>query len=206
MDPEDLNDALRRPNRMLKREYIERACHCKDRASLRKLAHQLDSWPSSQLEEFLVDLKFLGKQVKNGPARFFKALRTETTFIQALDQLDSAGLGAAGSSHGDDLLALEQLAGLCDEQDFEQWLHQWLSAEAIPGEGIRLSSVHRVKGLEWPCVLIFGAEEGLFPHRLAEDIEEERRILHVALTRTIEHCALVASPQSASPFLQEMLS
>jgi ATP-dependent DNA helicase UvrD/PcrA len=204
MNEEDLADALRRPNRKLKREYIERACRCRDRKSLKNLVRQLDAWPASQIEEFLTDLTFLGRQIKKGPARFFQALRQETQFLEALDQLDSAGLGAAGSSHSDDLLALEQLARRCEEEDFEEWLRNWLSAEPTPGQGIRLSSVHRVKGLEWPCVLIFGAEAGLFPHRLSDDIEEERRILHVALTRTIERCAIVASPGSPSPFLKEM--
>ena len=200
----DLQDALRRPNRKLKREYIDRISQCTDRVSLKRCAMKLDSWPSSQLEEFIGDLTFLERRFKKGHASFFSALRGETEFLGALKQLDSAGLGAAGSSHGDDLLALEQLSHLCPEEDFEEWLRDWLDQAPDPGPGIRLSSVHRVKGLEWPCVLIFGAEQGLFPHRLAEDEEEERRVLHVALTRTQEHCTLVSSAKTPSPFLAEM--
>lgn len=203
MSGEDLADALRRPNRKLKREYIEGACRCSDRTSLKRYAMKLDEWPATQFDEFMLDLTFLGRRLQKGLPSFFQALRKETEFLGALQQLDASGLGAAGSSHGDDLLALEQLAYLCEEDDFEAWLREWLERPST-ADGVRLSSVHRVKGLEWPCVMIFGVESGLFPHRLAEDEEEERRILHVALTRTQEECALIASPKSASPFLAEM--
>jgi DNA helicase-2/ATP-dependent DNA helicase PcrA len=204
MAPEDLADALRRPNRKLKRDYIERACRCRNRDSLRRLGQNLEDWASSQIEEFLHDLTFLGRRLKKGNASFFQALRRETEFLGALEQLDSVGLGSAGSSHQDDLLALEQLAHLCQDDDFESWLYSHLDRPQDPEPGIRLSSVHRVKGLEWPCVLVYGVDKGLMPHRLSEDEEEERRILHVAITRCRESCVLLASPKGASGFLKEM--
>ena len=204
LEPSDLADALRRPNRKLKREYIERACQCRTRIELQKCAAKLDDWASSQLEEFLIDLAFLSRRLEKGEDSFFRALRTETEFAAALDQLDSVGLGSAGSSHHDDLLALEQLASLCQEEDFEEWLTEQLRQPPSSEKGIRLSSVHRVKGLEWPCVLVYGVDDGLFPHRLSEDEEEERRILHVALTRSKESCVVLASGKGTSPFLAEM--
>jgi DNA helicase-2/ATP-dependent DNA helicase PcrA len=205
-DPDDLSDALRRPNRMLRREIIEAASRCRDATGLRRQALKLDPWPASQIEEFLDDLSRLTTRVKRGPGAFFTALRVETAFTSALDTLDSAGLGSAGSSHRDDLLALEGLATLCDDDDFEEWLRGWLRAGVGDDQGIRLSTVHRVKGLEWPCVLIYGADAGLFPHRLAEEGEEERRIFHVAITRSQNQCVLLGSSQTISPFLAEMVA
>ena len=203
--PDDLSDALRRPNRMLKREIIDRASSCQNPADLRRLASRQESWPESQLVEFLGDLAKLGRRASRGPAAFFKALRTETEFTTALDSLDSAGLGSAGSSHRDDLLALESLAAQCDVPDFEGWLRDWLSRGESDEQGIRLSSVHRVKGLEWPCVLVYGADDGLFPHRLSEEPEEERRVFHVALTRSSHHLLLIASSKQATRFISEMI-
>ena len=68
---------------------------------------------------------------------------------------------------------------------------------------MRLATVHRVKGLEWPHVIVLSATEGLMPHRLAGDLEEERRVFHVALTRCSES-VLIVSDGPKSPFLREM--
>ena len=51
---------------------------------------------------------------------------------------------------------------------------------------INLMTVHAAKGLEFKVVFVTGLEEGLFPHSLSksvEEIEEERRLFYVALTR-----------------------
>ena len=103
----------------------------------------------------------------------------------AMSLLDSSR-GGEGSSHLDDLDALEQVAGLHpDVATFERWLRDRLATGGWGGEGpgVTLSTVHRVKGMEWDKVAVFGVNAGILPHRLAEDVEEERRVLHVALTR-----------------------
>jgi DNA helicase-2/ATP-dependent DNA helicase PcrA len=48
---------------------------------------------------------------------------------------------------------------------------------------ITLMSIHRSKGLEWPVVFLTGAGEKLLPHGRAEDMDEERRLAYVAMTR-----------------------
>ena len=54
-------------------------------------------------------------------------------------------------------------------------------------DAIQLMTVHASKGLEFDCVFITGIEEGLFPHENAmsdyEGLEEERRLMYVAITR-----------------------
>jgi DNA helicase-2/ATP-dependent DNA helicase PcrA len=60
------------------------------------------------------------------------------------------------------------------------------STEGDP-EGVQLMTVHTAKGLEWPIVAVAGLEDGLFPlSRTLEapgGIEEERRLMYVAVTR-----------------------
>ncbi|MCJ1379862.1 hypothetical protein MMC17_002965 [Xylographa soralifera] len=46
-----------------------------------------------------------------------------------------------------------------------------------------ISTIHAAKGLEWPVVFIPSAYEGSIPHSRAEDTDEERRLLYVAMTR-----------------------
>lgn len=50
--------------------------------------------------------------------------------------------------------------------------------------GISVSTIHSSKGLEWRQVFVIGCEASMMPHHRAEDIEEERRLFYVAITRT----------------------
>jgi DNA helicase-2/ATP-dependent DNA helicase PcrA len=63
-------------------------------------------------------------------------------------------------------------------------------------EFVILSTVHQAKGLEWPVVFIPWLADGRFPTDLAintqEDLEEERRVFHVAVTRAKDELYLVA--------------
>lgn len=63
---------------------------------------------------------------------------------------------------------------------------------------VTLMSIHRSKGLEWPAVFVVGASEKIIPHGRAEDIEEERRLFYVALTRAKDY--LHVSSLATAPF------
>ena len=63
-------------------------------------------------------------------------------------------------------------------------------------EALLITSVHRAKGLEWPLVILPGLEEGAFPfYREREgnvdDLEDERRLFYVAITRAIEQVVCI---------------
>ena len=100
-----------------------------------------------------------------------------------------------------------------------------LLSEADEEEGAKearvwLMSMHAAKGLEFPIVIVAGMEEGLFPHARSlqddEDLEEERRICYVCLTRARERLILTGAArrrvfgeyQSTEPsrFLEEIPS
>jgi len=48
---------------------------------------------------------------------------------------------------------------------------------------VTISTIHSAKGLEWPVVFIPATYQGSIPHSMAEDIDEERRLLYVGMTR-----------------------
>jgi DNA helicase-2/ATP-dependent DNA helicase PcrA len=60
--------------------------------------------------------------------------------------------------------------------------------------GVTLMTVHNAKGLEFPVVFLAGLEENVFPHSRSrgsdEDLEEERRLCYVAITRARERLSL----------------
>ena len=62
------------------------------------------------------------------------------------------------------------------------------------GERIALMTIHSAKGLEFRTVFIVGLEEDLFPNQCAQnslrEMEEERRLFYVAITRAKDHCIL----------------
>ena len=117
--------------------------------------------------------------------------------------LDAKRHGTNRPAQGDDLLAVRQLARLHPEAaTFERWLVQRLDAPRSDA-GVVLATVHRVKGQEWPVVVVHGAGADQFPHRLADDVEEERRLFHVAITRTSRQVTVVTGARP-SRFVAEL--
>ncbi len=69
----------------------------------------------------------------------------------------------------------------------------WTSMdEPLDRDAVTMMTVHMAKGLEFPVVIITGLEETVFPHQNAvgDEIEEERRLFYVALTRAREEVYL----------------
>ena len=81
---------------------------------------------------------------------------------------------------------LQEVALLTDLDSDEQTLSR-----------VSLMTVHAAKGLEFPTVFIVGLEENIFPSQLSVDnpkeLEEERRLLYVAITRAERHCIMTCA-------------
>jgi DNA helicase II / ATP-dependent DNA helicase PcrA len=98
----------------------------------------------------------------------------------------------AASGYEDDE-ALPEVEGL-RQDDHSNPLSRFLANIALasdvkvaeasaPKAQVTISTIHAAKGLEWPVVFIPAAYEGSIPHSRAEDADEERRLLYVAMTR-----------------------
>jgi DNA helicase-2/ATP-dependent DNA helicase PcrA len=95
----------------------------------------------------------------------------EADKLPAIDGLEQSDAGA------DDFLAIF-LANIALASASEQKSE---GEEAVPQ--VTISTIHAAKGLEWPVVFIPACYEGSIPHSRAEDNDEERRLLYVAMTR-----------------------
>jgi ATP-dependent DNA helicase UvrD/PcrA len=98
---------------------------------------------------------------------------------------------AALAQLSEDVAADAPKAGLAD---FVAELEERAAAQhAPPLEGVTLASLHAAKGLEWDALFLVGLADGTLPIVYAEtpgQLEEERRLLYVGITRAREHLAL----------------
>jgi len=67
-----------------------------------------------------------------------------------------------------------------------------------------LSTIHGTKGLEFPYVFILDLKQGVFPSVMCEDIEEERRLFYVGVTRAEKKLVLCYTENKPSQFLSEI--
>ncbi len=207
-----MREAARRPKRGMSQSLLDLVAK---RRSLEGL-HDLAEWlagkgserESDKVRDFAADVAMVRRAAGRAPATTASMLAVVRSRIgdggldssaEALDQWNHGIIAA----HADDLAALSELAELEPEPvRFGSWLVEHLEAPADE-LGVALASIHAVKGREWPHVVLHHATSGLLPHRLAWDLEEERRVFHVGLTRCVESVTVVTG-EPASPFVAEM--
>ena len=105
---------------------------------------------------------------------------------------------AAIAGLAEDMAAARPAASLADFA--AELVHRADTGHAPVASAVTLATMHAAKGLEWDAVLLPGLVEGIMPivhARTAEAIEEERRLLYVAVTRAREHLHLSWSPARA---------
>lgn len=203
--PEDVADAVRRPSRSLHPRVADWAGEQSSVDGLRRLAARVRTpRDAAAVEGFADDIEALQAVAAAGGSTVavLRALRARTSLDSTIAGLDGTRHGMNRASQFDDATALGQLAALHDDvASFEHWLQQSLATDRS-GTGVALATVHRVKGQEWPFVIVHHAAADQFPHRLADDVEEERRLFHVAITRA-QRQVLVVAGEEPSPFVAE---
>jgi DNA helicase II / ATP-dependent DNA helicase PcrA len=157
-------------------------------------------------------------------SELLKFLIDRTGYIKQLEQEDTP----EAYSRIENLRELVNAA--MDSKDRGETLDQFLDHAALVSDAdayderaqITLMTLHAAKGLEFPLVFLCGLEEGLFPHSRTflqpDDIEEERRLCYVGMTRAMDSLILTRAvyrrrygtdlPEASVPsrFLEEVPS
>ena len=82
----------------------------------------------------------------------------------------------------------KDIAVLCRTRWMMTPIREELKTQNI--KGVNLTTIHDAKGLEFPVVFVPGVQQGLLPVNNAMDLEEERRLLYVAITRAMDEVYL----------------
>jgi DNA helicase II / ATP-dependent DNA helicase PcrA len=128
-----------------------------------------------------------------GPAGLLDRILERTGYLSAL--LAEHTVEAAGRIEN-----IEELIGAAREaEDLDSFLEQVslvADADEVDGDSskVTLMTLHTAKGLEYPVVFIVGMEDGVFPHLRSlgepDEMEEERRLAYVGITRARERLYL----------------
>jgi DNA helicase II / ATP-dependent DNA helicase PcrA len=153
-----------------------------------------DDSPASEQDNSAAAFRSPGEAAHTG--ELLKFLIDRTGYIKQLEEEDTP----EAFSRIENLHELVNAA--MDSKDRGETLDQFLDHAALVSDAdayderaqITLMTLHAAKGLEFPLVFLCGLEEGLFPHSRTflqpDDVEEERRLCYVGMTRAMDTLVL----------------
>ncbi|MBD3108866.1 DNA helicase PcrA [Bacillus sp. AGMB 02131] len=151
------------------------------RDMIRNYSNMQDYLSVTELVEEVLD--------KTGYKEMLKAEKTieSQSRLENLDEFLSVTKNFEDQNEDKSLVAF--LTDLALVADIDQ-----LDKEETPQSSVTLMTLHSAKGLEFPVVFLLGLEEGVFPHSRSlmeeEEMEEERRLAYVGITRAEEELFL----------------
>jgi DNA helicase-2/ATP-dependent DNA helicase PcrA len=182
--------------------------------SLNEAAHEA-------IAEFVKLMGELGGLVAGGPHELLKAVIERTGYLRML------GKSEEDESRRSNVAELVNAAASYEESAEEPTLRGFLDQVALTSDqdelddespAVSLMTLHAAKGLEFPAVFIVGLEDGTLPHERsgesAAELEEERRLFYVGMTRAKRELTLSLAllrrrygtfePRKPSRFIEEI--
>jgi DNA helicase II / ATP-dependent DNA helicase PcrA len=161
-------------------------------ASLLEFRRQLEQW--AQLQEY-VSVTELVEEVldKSGYREMLKAEKT----LEAQSRLENIDEFLSVTKHFENVSEDKSLIAFLTDLALISDIDQLNETNGNNEDSVVLMTLHSAKGLEFPVVFLIGMEEGIFPHNRSlndeDEMEEERRLAYVGITRAEEELFLTSA-------------
>jgi len=185
---EALRSILNVPNRYISRKFLQELAEFSDKTNVH-LYEGLKSMP--------VDLPYVRKNVKDfirfispladyasnlEPSEVIAMIRTELDYDRFVTDEDIPAPDDVKIQNLNQLqLSAARYSGI---RSFLEYTDSFSEQMSNDREGVALMTIHKAKGLEFPAVFVIGLVEGITPTKKG-DLEEERRIVFVAISRAM---------------------
>jgi len=186
---EALRSVINVPNRYISRKFVQELTEYSNKSNV----HLLEG-----LKSIPIDLSYIRKNVRDfisfvspladyapnlEPSEVISMIRTQLDYDRFITDEDIPTPDDVKIANLNQLqLSAARYSSIGDFLDYADSFSEQMSNDR---EGIALMTIHKAKGLEFPVVFVIGLVEGITPTKKG-DIEEERRIVFVAISRAMK--------------------
>jgi len=157
---------------------------------------------ASKIRAFIDKMNEMGQIPRDDLTEYIRLVMEKSGLVEMYEQENTDEAEGRLENMGELLSAVRQYTQENENASIEDFLENVALVSDLDlmedrGRPVTLMTMHASKGLEFPVVFLCGAEEGLFPHSRAfdneDDMEEERRLCYVAMTRAMDRLYITHS-------------
>lgn len=189
------------PPMAMKRDKIERAMKLvrtralDKEAFLDELGDGLSNTARTRLLDRLIAIEWMSKNLSLPPAEFLAGYLEKSNAREIIRMFaGDEDEGAEELRAVDAFLAFLRALQCNSHTELDRFIEQYRAICDTSTSSVRITTVHRSKGLEWPVVVLPRLCETQFPHERKNqptDMQSERRLFYVAITRATRYLVLV---------------
>lgn len=188
-DNEAFSYLYNKPNRWLNKKFFEEVEHnsIQRNTSLYNAMFTIDrrNWRfKNGIDEIFEVINYIQNKKYSSVSDLVKYLRNRLN----IDDFVTKGKQADDGSYIEQIDNLDSFENMCSKYSTIEQLITYLDelnreVETKRDEKVKLLTIHKSKGMEYPVVFIIGCNEELLPHHKNKNVDDERRLFYVAITR-----------------------
>lgn len=215
-DNEAFSYLYNKPNRWLNKKFFEEVeCNSvKRNTSFYNSMLTIDrrNWKfKNGIDEIFEVINYLQNKKCSSVSHFVKYLRERL----CIDEFVTKGKQADDGSYIEQIDNLDSFENMCSKYSSIKELIEYIDdlnreIDVKRLDKVKLLTIHKSKGMEYPVVFIVGCNDGLLPHYKNENVDDERRLFYVAITRAKKELYLSYADmcnnkvKNISPFIKDI--